>query len=607
MRAVGAPFDSTFRLDPQAIWLAPLANLPLFALAVAIAVLVVPAAARRGTAVGTALALAVLEVGLVSARVHPLATTPLAIGGATQATRFLLARVTRPMALIRASALVLALASTAGALGWNTTAVQRERALRASRPAPCPGAPNVVLLVLDTERASSLGAYGAARATTPRLSRLADDGIRFRRAMRTAPWTLPSHVSLLTGRYPHQVSAGWNAALDGHVPVLGERLRAQGYATGAFVGNLVFLRADYGLARGFERYVDHPLDVDGALATSTLWRGMARLASRASGRLLEVGRKPAVQVNREFLRWREGVGGRPYFALLNYFDAHAPYNPPTPHDTLFTPRQALVHELPHVAPPDPHVVRGLADAYDASLHAVDAAMGDLLDALDRRGDLANTIVIVTADHGESFGEHGYLAHGGGVEFPTQLHAPLVVHRPRGAPTGRVIDAAVTLRDVPATVLDLVGAPADLPGRSLRPHWAPDGQPGCAIGSPLYAGVRTRPAIPDWYPLARGTLRTLVRGPWQYIVRHDGRVWLYDLSTDPAARADLASAPAHAAALDSMRAALTRVEAPGVEATAECPPRLSARAAAAPPAAPAPSGRPPSPASTPATPGSSPPR
>ena len=177
-----------------------------------------------------------------------------------------LARVVRPRsrAIFRLAAITTPLlAATVVFLAIFTTGfrVWKEHREAVALPAPPRAAPNVLLIVWDTVRARNLSAYGYARPTTPNLERLAARGVRFAHAFATSPWTLPSHASLFTGRWPHELSAGWKSPLDSRDPTLADRLRAIGYDTAGFVANLDYCGRETGLCRGFVHYDDYPLDL----------------------------------------------------------------------------------------------------------------------------------------------------------------------------------------------------------------------------------------------------------------------------------------------------------------------------------------------------------
>ena len=191
--------------------------------------------------------------------------------------------------------------------------------------------------MLDTVRADHLSLYGYERRTSPTLERLAKRGIRFDQARATAPWTLPSHASMFTGRWPHELSTKWMCPLRGDVPTLAEYLGSLGYATAGFVGNTSYCSYDSGLDRGFTHFQDYVLDKLSAVRTVHLidlsLKALARLGPSlrmhwmTRMRLAYGDRKVARDINREFLDWlsRRREPRRPFFAFVNYLDAHAPY------------------------------------------------------------------------------------------------------------------------------------------------------------------------------------------------------------------------------------------------------------------------------------------
>ena len=217
-----------------------------------------------------------------------------------------------------------------------------------SRPLPPSDSPNVLLLVLDTVRADRMSLYGYERRTTPVLERLAERGIRFDEARATAPWTLPSHASFFTGRWPHELDVQWLTPLRGNFPTLSEYLGSRGYATAGFVANTLYCSYETGLDRGFTHYDDYVLEKLMPLRTAWLVDHFMQLVSDLGvyvGRTLDVGpfrpmqeswiaslfvvdrRKDAGSVQREFVHWlsQRRKPARPFFAFLNFYDAHAPY------------------------------------------------------------------------------------------------------------------------------------------------------------------------------------------------------------------------------------------------------------------------------------------
>ena len=212
------------------------------------------------------------------------------------------------------------------------------------RPSPSAAAPNVLLIVLDTVRADHLSLYGYDRPTTPALERWARRGILFSEARATAPWTLASHASLFTGRWPHELGVRWMTPLGTTAPTLAEHFGSRGYATAGFVANLIYCSYDTGLDRGFTHYEDYVLERLMALRTASLIDQAVTELSALSG-LVDAGpfrslraaigrsffpreqRKDAGAINREFVGWlsQRPEPARPFFAFLNYMDAHSPY------------------------------------------------------------------------------------------------------------------------------------------------------------------------------------------------------------------------------------------------------------------------------------------
>lgn len=457
----------------------------------------------------------------------------------------------------------------------------REAAWRRAGPVPPPpAARNVLLVVLDTVRADRLSLHGYDRDTTPNLKRLAGESTVFAQARAGASWTLPSHATMFTGRWPGELGVERRGWLDDVAPTLAERLRDAGVDTAGFVANPFFCGRESGLGRGFQVYADYPITpgevfrssaLGWLLARSWLRLGAAMAARDTSGSMrdvdLDFSRKDAATVGREFLGWLDRRGGRPFFAFLNLFDAHDPYIPPAGFPSCFA--DGSPPDTPHLlrdwqrvdkAGLTPRDARHARDAYDDCLVALDAQLGALVEALRSRGVLDRTVLIVTADHGEQFGEHGSFGHGLGL-YDEEVRVPLLIRAPGVAPAGRVVAEDVGLRDVAATALDLSAASAPpLPGRSLARLW--DDAPVAA--SPAFSELRgrvderyARPDL-DGADDLPGSWKSVVVDGWSYIRRGDGGESLYELASDPGQRADRRDDPAAAAALDSCRRAMDGV-------------------------------------------------
>lgn len=304
---------------------------------------------------------------------------------------------------------------------------------------------NVLLVTLDTVRADALGCYGDPKARTPVLDRLARTGVRFERALAPAPITLPSHSTLMTGLDPltHNVRNNGTFRLASEHLTLAERLAAHGYATAAVVSAIV-LDARFGLDQGFASY-DDELHLDSGAPREGMFR--ERRANKVTDRA------------REWLAAHERTApSQPFFFWAHYFDAHYPYEAPAqflPPGVSNDPAQAYSAER-------------IRAQYLAEVAFVDAELGRLLEALGPE-KLARTLVVVTADHGESLGAHGEHTHSLLI-YDGVMRVPLIVSSSALFPAiQHVADRVVGLVDVAPTLLELLGVPPGdtrFDGRSL---------------------------------------------------------------------------------------------------------------------------------------------
>ena len=553
---------SSDRLGPDLVWMAPVSNL-LWSLPVT-SILAFASARWRfslGSAVGVLVGLTVTGVLLATARIHPVAALLLGTGVGVQVVRVAERKPKRLPLLMRGLALGSVTAVVVGGVAERLVVLSQERRELAALPDPR-SRWNVLLLVLDTVRATELSLYGFGRATTPALERWAADGVVFERAIATAPWTLPSHASLFTGRWAHELSTARHRALDRTHPTLAETLWGEGYLTAGFVANLAFCGRDSGLARGFIHYEDNPVSAGEVVVSSALGRTVTNFARlrRLLGAHEMLGRKSAEQLQQAFLSWVEHHPGRPFFAFINYFEAHQPYLPPGPFVGRFAsgspvPRVGVYRYRAHDVGLDPayrYTATDLAaerEAYQESIAYLDAQLDQLLRELARRSLLDRTLVIVTSDHGEQFGEHGLHNHANSV-YTQLLHVPLILRLPGKVPAGLRVPTAVSLRDLPATVLDVLGlgASARYPGRSLTRFWngatAGDGPAPTPILSQL-----------DWPRSSHRSIRSIILEPYHYIHMTNGRERLYNLAVDPEEDRDLRDSTAERPALAHARALL----------------------------------------------------
>jgi arylsulfatase A-like enzyme len=522
------------------IWMAPLSYIPFFVipgLTLFVLSLWIPTLGSITIYTFTFAVIAFFSVLLTVPEVHLIAAVILSIGLAVQATRQVGRRVDGFCAGVKRTLgpmilLIIGLAVIVQGARWTT----EQRALT-QLPTPAPQAVNVLVIVLDTVRAQNLSLYGYARPTTPHLEQWAKTGVVFQHAFSTAPWTLPSHASIFTGRWPHELSAGWFKPLDGSYPTLAEVLAAHGYLTAGFVANIYpYVTSEYGLGRGFAHYDDYPLTVGQLLSSSSLFQKIADSVSLRSvvGYHQLIPRKSAEEINEAFLNWLSRVGKRPFFAFLNYFDAHSPYLPPSPFDAKFGPNRSRTHPQRFFRRVSTEETQAWLDAYDGTIAYLDYNLDHLLRPLSEMGVLNNTLVIITSDHGEEFGEHGVFSHAKSV-YVQGLHVPLLLLYPSHVPVGERIHHPVSLRDIPATVIDLIKLePAvSFPGKSLSRFWRDSTTTMSREGEPVLSEVTAAGLtfLPSWYPITKGNMKSVVIDHYHYIENGDGTEELYDFRKD----------------------------------------------------------------------------
>jgi arylsulfatase A-like enzyme len=590
----------------QFVWLIPLTNLVVFLAAGILLGLITFAGGRRGSWLAARMlcALTLLPAALVALpQIYDWALMLVALGIASRLVPALERHGAAFGRLVRITFSVVAgLVAILAVSIWGGDRLDAWR--ESSRPSLGPNAPNILLVVMDSVAADHLGLYGYDRPTSPTIDELANRGIRFASAQATASWTLPSHASVFTGRWPHELSAGWYTPLDSSYPVLGEVMGSQGYATAGFVGNQWYCGWDSGLARGFTVYRDY-------LFPQLTAFGMAVLVNRSSAWLTSVVefldqqlRIPAVgpygryaaglfkgkrieaaMVNELFLHWlssqaKPGQPARPFFAFLNFADAHYPYQIPALGLQRFGSRPRNAYEMDliknwwvldkqRLPPQDLALAR---DGYDSGIAHIDEYLGRLFDELSRRGTLERTWVIITADHGESFGEHaGVYCHGTSL-YQTEVHVPLLIIPPAGGGSSpHVVSETVSLRDLAATVVDIAGlkSRSPFPGESLSRLWrdSSDSRPvaaeQAASGPALAEVVPNDPLDPDPARLLkpRWPLAALTGGDWSYI-RREGNVHeqLFHVRDDAQEQNNLAGDPAWRPILEQMRHTLNQLTA-----------------------------------------------
>ncbi len=307
----------------------------------------------------------------------------------------------------------------------------------------------VILISCDTLRADHLSCYGYDRPTSPHIDQFADDAVLFENAITQWGYTLPAHITMLTGLYPknHAVTTSYSALAEERV-TLAEALRDHGYMTGAFVATSWFMSPCFGFPQGFDVY-----------SGGSPYRDVFTVHNAAK-------------------RWLEEHPTDRFFLFLHNFDIHSkpangddslPYTPVKPEffgfaksfepaPTFVREQQTRLHASDLLAAANdgrfsfsqPEVDYMVA-LYDDSIRVVDSAIGEFFDYLKRRELYDKALIIITADHGEEFGEHGKFLHGSSFEHTARV--PLIVKFPHGKMAGRRVSVPVELADIYPTVLD----------------------------------------------------------------------------------------------------------------------------------------------------------
>jgi arylsulfatase A-like enzyme len=380
---------------------------------------------------------------------------------------------------------------------------------------------NLVLITIDTLRADHLGCYGYKRPTSPNIDALARRGTLFTHAYAPIPLTVPSHASMMTSLYPitHGIRANYHI-LDDSFTTLAEVLKTHGYATMA-VTSAYCLEKKIGLSQGFDTYVDTE-------------KKFQSLAGRVTGVT------------------RDSVGnlGRPFFMWLHYFDPHGPYNPPPLYQNLFIPTNpqeidALEKRRREIlfngGKPTEHELAKFIALYDSEIRYVDDEVGKFFELLKEKGLAKNTIIVITADHGEGFGHDYYFDHGDRL-YEEEIHVPLIMAGPgRKIPGSRVISENVRLVDLMPTCLGLLRIPheaSSLEGVDLVPLITKRDRPRLKVFAEAFFRKK--------YVQAKNHMLSLKDGDWKLIVdAQPGRTIppqpgeLYNITRDPAETNNLA--------------------------------------------------------------------
>jgi len=392
--------------------------------------------------------------------------------------------------------------------------------------------PSVILVSLDTLRADHLSCYGYVRATSPRLDELAADSVLFENAFAPSPWTLPSHVSLLTGldEINHGVSTS-SDRMDPDLPVLADLLRPHGFVTHAFTGG-GFLNPVYGFSRGFDSY-------------------------RTEGRM--VSDNGAQVLADAVLPWLENNRQKKFFLFLHTYQIHQPYLAPAPFNRMFLDADAVLDHIDlgqlrlnlenRFQPQTDAQRRNYAGLYDAEIRYTDEALiGGLVDQLKALGLYDRTMLIVTSDHGEEFFEHEAWTHGHTLYNET-IRVPLLIKFPACREKGTRVKTIVRLTDIMPTILEEMGvgySQKELDGRSLLGLRREDPGSERVFRSSRAEGI-VEDRVPGKRAVNRGFYKVIINDSYspeeltffRFLPPHQDRVEVYDLAADPGETKNLA--------------------------------------------------------------------
>ena len=396
-----------------------------------------------------------------------------------------------------------------------------------------PSRPTVILILIDTLRADRVGAYDHSRGLTPFLDELAAKGTVFLNAYSTTAWTSPAVASLFTSRWPSQHGiVNYDSKLGAAEVTLAERLKQAGYDTAGVVANGQ-ISTERGFGQGF----------------AFLWTGVLNQDIRAA------------TIRKRTIWWLDVVKSSsptdPKFLYLHYLEPHAPYEPPEPYRSKLAFKELSPADIAAAQRKfskvqtwrdlQPSEVQLIESYYDGEVAALDAEIRLMFGELEKRGLLKNAVVVVTADHGEEFNEHGSFSHGLTL-YDEMIRIPLIVVAP-GRPGGRTVGESVSLADVAPTLLELAGVSAEpcFEGRSLVPLLGSEALENthpagwwAALWSRL-RGTSTPPLPTDTileimpngspYDLRRHA-RAIISGSTKLVVSPTGASVYYDLERDP---------------------------------------------------------------------------
>ena len=476
---------------------------------------------------------------LLNGRISILAITVLALGVAAQYYwSFQKNRNTTGKIIRKSQGILISLVALAF-IGIQGAQFTRELIAISSLPTADQNMPNIVVIVVDTLRADHLSSYGYEKPTSKNIDTLAQEGVLFENAYATAPYTLPSHASMLTGLYTFSHQA-YDTPLDNKYPTLGESLQSLGYRTAAFSANVSTFNRSNGLGRGFIHFEDHFQSIGDTVKNTVYGRLFEYyFLHKILDYEDELGRLNAADINNATLNWIQKQEEEPFFIFINYYDVHSPYIPP---DQFYEVRGITDNNLGGLISSywgtenlyvelSKEQLQSEIEAYDDCITYVDDNIGQLLADLKKQNLLDNTIFVITSDHGESFDEHGLRGHANAL-YRELIHVPLVIWWPGHIPVNTRISKPVSLVELPTTILNLIGKDfqEEIDYPALSGLWEADASQ-VDIPFPLVELGKI-----DWAPVqnpsAYGAMKSVINSDWQYITHDTFGEELYNLKDDP---------------------------------------------------------------------------
>lgn len=490
----------------------------------------------------------------------------IAFGLSVQATRLIAKHEIRLFKIYRP--LVLSLLVVAVLMGITVRlyqSVEEKRAI-ANLPSPKSGSPNIVLIVIDALRADHLSSYGYSRPTSRNIDQLASGGVLFENAFSASSWTLPSHASLLTGRYAIEHNADWSnptALVEASYSTLAEALAARGYRTAGFSGNLFWVTQQFGIDRGFIHFEDYFHSMGDMLLRTVYGRAIEAIVMRRVGFQDIPARRRASDINDSVWKWVSQSKEKPFFVFINYMDVHDPYLPPAPYRQRYSnhdkPGGILNWRVGRSDPAmSPQQLEDEISAYDGAIAYVDDQIGMLVANLKSAG-MTNTLFIITSDHGEMFGEHNLYLHGHSL-YRKEIHVPLILNYQGSVPTNTRIAQPVSNSSVPATVMALITAEDQsvFPGTSLAHLWNSGKQKN--DWPPVASYVARQSWVSPKLPIQHGSIHSLINNEWHYIQNENLGAELYRWRDDPGELNNLSQQPETQDLIRAFRAELQNMNA-----------------------------------------------